>query len=70
VLPTGGAARFRGGLSAADFVRVFTVQRLTRRGLQAIAPSVIALAEAEGLAGHAASVRMRLRPATTRETAT
>jgi histidinol dehydrogenase len=59
VLPTGGAARFRGGLTAADFVRVFTVQTLTRQGLSAIAPSVIALAEAEGLHGHAESIRVR-----------
>ena len=59
VLPTGGSARFRGGLNAADFVRVFTVQTLTRTGLQAIAPSVIALAEAEGLDGHAESIRIR-----------
>jgi histidinol dehydrogenase len=59
VLPTGGAARFRGGLSAADFVRVFTVQRLTGAGLAAIGPSVVALAEAEGLAAHAASIRIR-----------
>jgi histidinol dehydrogenase len=60
VLPTGGAARARGGLSAADFVRVFTVQRLTRAGLRAIGPSVIALAEAEGLTAHAESIRIRL----------
>ena len=40
VLPTGGVARFRGGLSAADFVRVNSVQRLTRRGLRRLAPSV------------------------------
>jgi histidinol dehydrogenase len=60
VLPTGGAARFRGGLSAADFVRVFTVQTLTRRGIRTIGPSVIALAEAEGLTAHAASVAARL----------
>ena len=59
VLPTGGAARFRGGLSAADFVRVFTVQELSRKGLAAIAPSVIALAEAEGLHAHADSIRVR-----------
>jgi histidinol dehydrogenase len=59
VLPTGGAARFRGGLGAADFVRLFTVQRLTRRGLAGIAPSVVTLAEAEGLTAHAASVRVR-----------
>ena len=60
VLPTGGAARFRGGLSAADFVRVFAVQTLTRAGLRAIAPSVIALAIAEGLLAHAASIQRRL----------
>ncbi|MEO8069800.1 MAG: histidinol dehydrogenase, partial [Acidobacteriota bacterium] len=60
VLPTGGAARFRGGLNAADFVRVFTVQRLTRRGIREIGPAVIALAEAEGLTAHAASVRARM----------
>jgi histidinol dehydrogenase len=60
VLPTGGAARFRGGLSASDFVRVFSVQTLTRRGLARIGPDVIALAEAEGLTGHANSVRVRL----------
>ncbi len=59
VLPTGGAARFRGGLSAADFVRIYTVQTLTKQGLAAIAPSVIALAEAEGLQGHAESIRVR-----------
>jgi histidinol dehydrogenase len=59
VLPTGGAARARGGLSAADFVRVFTVQRLTQRGLRTLAPSVIALATAEGLDAHADSIRVR-----------
>jgi histidinol dehydrogenase len=60
VLPTGGAARARGGLSAADFVRVFTVQTLSRRGLAAIGPAAIALAEMEGLTAHAQSIRMRL----------
>jgi histidinol dehydrogenase len=60
VLPTRGAARSRGGLSAADFVRVTAVQRLTRRGLRGIAPTVIALAEAEGLSAHARSIRLRL----------
>jgi histidinol dehydrogenase len=59
VLPTSGAAAARGGLSAADFVRVSTVQRLTRAGVRAVAGHAIALAEAEGLAGHAASIRMR-----------
>ena len=60
VLPTGGAARFRGGLSPADFVRVFTVQTLTQRGLRSIGPAVVDLAEAEGLTMHARSVRLRM----------
>ena len=63
VLPTAGAARVRGGLSAADFVRQITVQRLTERGLAAIGPTVVTLAEAEGLGAHAASVALRLRQA-------
>jgi histidinol dehydrogenase len=60
VLPTGGAAAARGGLSAADFVRVSTVQRLTAQGVRRIGPSAIALAEAEGLQAHADSIRVRL----------
>jgi histidinol dehydrogenase len=60
VLPTSGAAASRGGLSAADFVRVATVQRLTAAGVRRIAPAGIALAEAEGLRFHAASIRARL----------
>jgi len=59
VLPTSGAARGRGGLGAADFVRVTTVQTLSRTGLKGVAPHAVALAEAEGLRGHAASVRIR-----------
>jgi histidinol dehydrogenase len=60
VLPTNGAARFRGGLSAADFVRVSSVQTITRAGLTRLAPSIIALADAEGLRAHAASITIRL----------
>ena len=61
VLPTGGAARFRGGLGAADFVRTFSVQTLSRRGLRAIGRHVVALAEAEGLHAHGNSIQMRMR---------
>jgi histidinol dehydrogenase len=61
VLPTAGAARCRGGLSAADFVRVMAVQRVTRAGLAQIAPVVLPLARAEGLDGHAESIEVRLR---------
>ena len=60
VLPTNGVARYRGGLSAADFVRVISVQQLTRTGILQLASSVISLANAEGLRGHAASVARRL----------
>jgi histidinol dehydrogenase len=61
VLPTAGAARVRGGLSAADFVRQITVQRVTRNGLKQIGPAVIDLATAEGLTAHAESIAVRLR---------
>jgi histidinol dehydrogenase len=61
VLPTAGAARVRGGLSAADFVRQITVQRVTQNGLTQIGPAVIDLATAEGLMAHAESIAVRLR---------
>jgi histidinol dehydrogenase len=59
VLPTAGAARARGGLHASDFVRVVSVQRLTRRGLACLAPTITTLARAEGLEGHARSIEVR-----------
>jgi len=59
VLPTSGQARFRGGLSVLDFVKVITVQNLSVAGLRRIAPAVECLAEAEGLTAHAQSVRVR-----------
>ena len=61
VLPTGRNGRVRGGLSVLDFVKVITVQQYTRKGLKQMGPHAIALAEAEGLAGHAESVRVRMR---------
>ena len=61
VLPTAGAARSRGGLSAADFVRQITVQRLTRAGLRRIGGTVMTLAMAEGLNAHAASIGVRVK---------
>lgn len=59
VLPTGGAARFRGGLSVTDFVKLITVQELSSRGLRRIAPFIETLAETEGLRAHAESIRAR-----------
>jgi histidinol dehydrogenase len=60
VLPTGRVGRVRGGLSVMDFVKVITVQEYTRQGLKQMGPHAIALAEAEGLTGHAESVRARI----------
>lgn len=59
VLPTGGAARFRGGLSVLDYIKIITVQECSRAGLKAIAPVITTLAEAEGLKAHGESVRVR-----------
>ncbi len=61
VLPTGRNGRVRGGLSVMDFVKVITVQQYTREALREVGPHTIALAEAEGLVGHAESVRVRMR---------
>ena len=63
VLPTAGVARFRGGLSVMDFVKLITVQELSRQGLRRIAPTVELLAQTEGLQGHADSIRLRVRNA-------
>jgi histidinol dehydrogenase len=59
VLPTGGAARFRGGLSVQDFVKLISVQRISRPGLRQLAPVIDFLATTEGLQAHAESVRVR-----------
>ena len=61
VLPTSGAARFRGGLSAADFVRVMSVQRVTKAGLARLRTTIVPLARAEGLTAHAESIEARFR---------
>jgi histidinol dehydrogenase len=59
VLPTSGQARFRGGLSVLDFLKLITVQELTRDGLKQIGPTVETLAQVEGLRAHAASISVR-----------
>ena len=59
VLPTAGQARFRGGLSVLDFVKVITVQQFSSEGLGKIAKTVEILAETEGLRAHAESIRVR-----------
>jgi histidinol dehydrogenase len=59
VLPTGGGARRFGGLSVETFLRSTTVQRLDRDALDDLSGTITTLAEAEGLTGHAESVRRR-----------
>ncbi len=59
ILPTGGAARVRGGLSAADFVKSISVQRLSSRGLARLKKSILTMANTEGLKAHAYSVMTR-----------
>ena len=61
VLPTGGMARLRGGLSVLDFVKVISVQQLTASGLRRLAPVIVRLARSEGLEAHARSVEIRLK---------
>ncbi len=59
VLPTAGHAATRSGLDVRHFCKTATVQQLSRDGLEAIADVVEAVATAEGLEAHAASVRVR-----------
>lgn len=59
VLPTHGSARFASALRVDDFLRAVHVISLDEAALSRVAPHVAALAEAEGLAAHALSVRMR-----------
>jgi histidinol dehydrogenase len=59
VLPTGGGAKRFGGLSVETFLRSTTVQRLDRDALDSLSGTITTLAEAEGLYGHADSVRRR-----------
>jgi len=61
VLPTGGMARLRGGLSVMDFVKIVSVQRLQQNGLRRLAPAIVSLARGEGLEAHARSVEIRLK---------
>ncbi|MET0372044.1 MAG: histidinol dehydrogenase [Sphingobium sp.] len=61
VLPTGRRARFSSGLSVLDFMKRTSFLSLDRPAIDAIGPAAVALAEAEGLPAHAASVALRLR---------
>jgi len=59
VLPTNGYARAYNGLNIYSFMKSMTVQHLTRKGLHTLSDTIITMAEAEGLAGHARAVSIR-----------
>ncbi len=60
VLPTGRRARFASGLSVLDFMKRTSFIACDPAGLAALGPAAVALARAEGLPAHAASVAIRL----------
>ena len=62
VLPTYGSARFAGALRVDDFTKVVHIVSIDEQTLARVAPHVVAIAEAEGLAAHAESVRIRWAP--------
>ena len=60
VLPTSRSARFSSGLSVLDFMKRTTILELDAASIAELGPEAIALAEAEGLEGHARSIAVRL----------
>jgi len=60
VLPTARAARYTGGLWVGKFIKTVTYQTVTDAGNRFVAPAIADVAEAEGMAGHAITARLRL----------
>lgn len=60
-LPTSGWAHSCSGVNVDSFMRKMTIQELTQKGLQALAPTIVAMADAEGLEAHAAAVKVRMK---------
>ena len=61
VLPTTGSARFSSGLSVNDFLKRYSLIKITKTGIERLGASVINLAKYENLEGHANSVKIRLK---------
>ena len=61
VLPTSGSARFSSGLSVYDFLKRYSIIKMTKSGIERLGPSVINLALHENLKGHANSIKIRLK---------
>ena len=61
VLPTNGSAKFSSGISVNEFYKRISYINLSKKGIESLGPSVITLANYEGLVGHAYSVKKRIR---------
>ena len=61
ILPTNGSAKYSSGVSVSEFYKRISYINLSKRGIEKLGPSVITLANYEGLAGHAQSVKKRIR---------
>ena len=61
VLPTNGSAKYSSGISVSEFYKRISYVNLSKKGIESLGPSVITLADYEGLAGHAQSIKKRIR---------
>ena len=61
ILPTNGSAKYSSGVSVNEFCKRISYINLSKKGIESLGPSVITLANYEGLAGHAQSVKKRIR---------
>ena len=61
ILPTNGSAKYSSGISVNEFYKRISYINLSKKGIESLGPSVITLANYEGLAGHAESVKKRIR---------
>ncbi len=61
ILPTNTSAKYSSGISVNEFYKRISYINLSKKGIESLGPSVITLANYEGLAGHAQSVKKRIR---------
>ncbi len=61
VLPTNMTSKYSSGLNVSEFLKKISYINLSKKGIESLGPSVITLANYEGLAGHALSVKKRIR---------
>ena len=61
ILPTNGSSKYSSGVSVNEFYKRISYINLSKKGVESLGPSVITLANYEGLAAHAESVKKRIR---------